>query len=251
MPTEESKPVKPVEPVADEADPKGKGKQAEVESEEEEDDDPATAPDETAAPRASTSTSKKKKSKRKKLKDALTRSAGDKEGGELKKTVDKLTPEQLKDLMALNPALAQEVAEASGTANPTPDQAAALLKRLDLQDVMTGLAAGGKNAKDMGSYKFWQTQPVPKFGDEAKVVEEGPLKIQTVEETPKDPAPLVAGFDWVTVDLTNEDEIKEVYELLNGHYVEDDEAMFRFNYSPAMLRWYAHHNLHLLYTMMQ
>lgn len=25
-------------------------------------------------------------------------------------------------------------------------------------------AIGGKNKKDMASYKFWQTQPVPKFG---------------------------------------------------------------------------------------
>jgi glycylpeptide N-tetradecanoyltransferase len=39
------------------------------------------------------------------------------------------------------------------------------------------------------------------------------------------------------MDLTKEEEIKEVYELLNKHYVEDDEAMFRFNYSPTILRW--------------
>ena len=29
-----------------------------------------------------------------------------------------------------------------------------------------------------------------------------------------------------------------MYELLTGHYVEDDEAMFRFNYSVSFLNWY-------------
>lgn len=29
----------------------------------------------------------------------------------------------------------------------------------------------------------------------------------------------------------------ELYDLLTGHYVEDQEAMFRFNYSPSFLNW--------------
>ena len=33
-------------------------------------------------------------------------------------------------------------------------------------------------------------------------------------------------------------QLEEVYELLTGHYVEDDEAMFRFNYSVSFLNWY-------------
>jgi len=45
------------------------------------------------------------------------------------------------------------------------------------------------------------------------------------------------GFEWVTMDLTREEELKEVFELLYGHYVEDEEAMFRFNYSASFLRW--------------
>jgi glycylpeptide N-tetradecanoyltransferase len=32
--------------------------------------------------------------------------------------------------------------------------------------------------------------------------------------------------------------MKEVYELLNGNYVEDDDAMFRFDYSVNFLKWY-------------
>ena len=51
-------------------------------------------------------------------------------------------------------------------------------------------------------------------------------------------APLgIDKFEWVTMDLTQESQMKEVYELLNGHYVEDDEAMFRFKYSTSILKW--------------
>ena len=71
---------------------------------------------------------------------------------------------------------------------------------------------------------------------------------------PKEPRPLYEGFEWVTMDLTQDKEVlkdksytlwyqadfeqlEEVYDLLTGHYVEDDEAMFRFNYSMAFLNW--------------
>lgn len=221
MPPEESKPV---EPVVDEIDAKLKGKQPEVESDgEEEDDEPANEGDAAGAPAGS---GKKKKSKKNKVKESAA-----------KKALSGLTPQQMQELVALNPALAQEVAEASGSANPTPEQTADLLKNLNLQDIMTGLASGGKNVKEMGAYRFWQTQPVPRFDEEGKSFEEGPIKIQMVDQIAKEPPPMATGYEWVTMDLTNDEEIKEVYELLNGHYVEDDEAMFRFNYSPSFLRW--------------
>jgi glycylpeptide N-tetradecanoyltransferase len=235
MPAEESKPV---DPAVEDVDAKLKGKQAEIESDAESDDEPETAAaGSTEAGASSSATKKKKKSKRKKAKELLTGGSSD-PNQEMKKAIGGLTPQQLKDLMALNPALAQEVAQISGTSNPSADQTAELLKKMNLQEIMTGLAAGGKNAKDMASYKFWQTQPVPKFGEEDKNMQEGPLKVQTVDDVSKEPAALVAGFEWVTVDLKSDEEVKEVYELLNGHYVEDDDAHFRFNYSPSILRWY-------------
>lgn len=236
MPAEESKPV---EPAVNEVDAEIKAKQAAAESDgEDTDDEPAAGGDDAsgAGAAASASGKKKKKSKRKKAKEMLTGKADDAEA-DLKKAIGGLTPQQLQELMALNPALAGELSQASGSANPSPDQIAELLKKMNLQDIMTGLAAAGKNVKDMASYKFWQTQPVPRFGEDDKTVEEGPLRIQTVDEVSTEPAPLVAGFEWVTMDLTNDDEIKEIYELLNGHYVEDDEAMFRFNYGPGILKW--------------
>ena len=32
-------------------------------------------------------------------------------------------------------------------------------------------------------------------------------------------------------------QLKELYMLLNENYVEDDDNMFRFDYSPEFLRW--------------
>ena len=69
----------------------------------------------------------------------------------------------------------------------------------------------------------------------------------------KEPRDLLGGFQWVTMDLTNDEEVcmlseytkvmlmiiqlKEVYELLTGHYVEDSDANFRLNYSASFLNW--------------
>ncbi|KHN94523.1 Glycylpeptide N-tetradecanoyltransferase [Metarhizium album ARSEF 1941] len=224
---------KPIEPIV------GKGKQVDHGGSESEDDEPAaaTAADDPAGT-APASSKKKKKSKRKKAKQLLTgQSDEQKHADNVKKAIGGLTPQQMKELVALNPGLMQELAAASGSSNPSPDQVASLLKDMNLADIMTGLAASGKNAKDMGAYKFWQTQPVPKFGEDGSKVDDGPLKIQKIDDIDREPQPLVAGFEWVTVDLMDDEEMKEVYELLNGHYVEDDEAMFRFNYIPEVLRW--------------
>ncbi|KAI0108971.1 Glycylpeptide N-tetradecanoyltransferase [Nemania sp. FL0031] len=155
----------------------------------------------------------------------------------LHKAIDGLSNEQVTQLLDLNPALATELANGS---DDTPEAAAEALRRLNLQDIMTGLASSGKNVKDMGAYKFWATQPVPKFGEDQnpeQPFEEGPIKVQTVDEISKNPPPLVDGFEWATLDLLDDAQLKEVWELLNGHYVEDDEAMFRFNYSTSILKW--------------
>jgi glycylpeptide N-tetradecanoyltransferase len=56
-------------------------------------------------------------------------------------------------------------------------------------------------------------------------------------EIKQDPYPLPEGFIWDTLDLNNEVVLKELYTLLNENYVEDDDAMFRFDYQPEFLRW--------------
>ena len=61
--------------------------------------------------------------------------------------------------------------------------------------------------------------------------------MQTVADVSTDGAQLIEGFEWVTMDLNDEAQISEVYELLTHHYVEDNEAMFRFNYSSSFFKW--------------
>lgn len=182
---------------------------------------------------------KKKKSKKKKVKQALTDALTAAQAqADPKKAIEGLTPQQISEFIALNPALANELLTSEGSSDPTASAIEAF-KKLKLQDIMTGLASSGKNRKDMASYKFWSTQPVPQFGEEGqKLIEEGPLRIQDVKDIPTEPIPLaLEQFRWVTMDLTNESELEEVEKLLYGHYVEDDEAMFRFKYSKSLLRW--------------
>lgn len=205
-----------------------------VESEDEDEHDEGGP---SADAEASATTSKKKKSKRKKIKAALTGGAKG-EGSskdEVEKAVSGMSKSQIADLLAMNPALAREIAPDGDLSGKKTVEA---FKKLSLQDIMTGLAAGGKNAKDMASYKFWQTQPVPKLDEKKDHIEEGPFKTVDPEKVPKEPSPLMDGFEWVTMDLLNDEELKEVFELLYGHYVEDEEAMFRFNYSHSFLKWY-------------
>ena len=56
--------------------------------------------------------------------------------------------------------------------------------------------------------------------------------MQDIREEPLDIPP---GFYWSNVNIENAEECKEVYDLLTQNYVEDDDAMFRFDYSVRFL----------------
>lgn len=217
--SKEVEPDKAVQPTAEEV---------------EDDDQTSESEDEAVAEGSKTGEAskkkKKKKSKTKKLKEALTGKSAEDES--TKGTAASLSQDQFKDLLAMNPALKNEVAGM--------DQAklAEMLRKISLADTLTGMSVTGKNQKDMGAYKFWQTQPVQSFEDAAKKPEqEGPIKQVDIARVPKDPSPMVEGFEWVTMDLDNEAELTEVFELLSDHYVEDADATFRFYYSASFLNW--------------
>jgi hypothetical protein len=91
--------------------------------------------------------------------------------------------------------------------------------------------------RDMASHRFWATQPVPAYGEERVEIEEGPIKIIDKSQVALEPSPLLAGFEWVTMGLVKDGEVKEVYELLNEHYVEDDDAAFWLHYPASFLKW--------------
>ncbi|PYI34786.1 glycylpeptide N-tetradecanoyltransferase [Aspergillus indologenus CBS 114.80] len=145
----------------------------------------------------------------------------------------KLTPKAVEALLENNPALKNELAGLD------KDKAAEALRKMDISELLTGLAVGGKNQKDMASYKFWQTQPVPRFDEAAAAANDvgGPIKMIDPEKVSKTPDPLIEGFEWATLDLTKEEELQELWDLLTYHYVEDDNAMFRFRYSKSFLHW--------------
>lgn len=86
------------------------------------------------------------------------------------------------------------------------------------------------------SFKFWSTQPVPKFDE---VIEKNePIEAnKKISDIRPDPYALPDGFKWDTMKLDDPLVLTELYTLLNENYVEDDDAMFRFDYQPEFLKW--------------
>lgn len=216
----ESQPVEGVDPTADSESEHEDGEHEESRLQD------ATATDTTNSEPAPAK--KKKKSKKSKLAAALT-GKKDSAPDPPMPAGSKMTPDMMNTLLEMNPSLKGELSSMN------KHQAAELLKKMDVSQLLTGLSLGTKNQKDMASYKFWQTQPVPKFEEDRS--EEGPIKPVIPELVPKAPAPLPEAYEWCELDLTSDEEIAEVYNLLTYHYVEDDKAQFRFNYSKSFLNW--------------
>ncbi|XP_052889682.1 glycylpeptide N-tetradecanoyltransferase [Anopheles moucheti] len=86
------------------------------------------------------------------------------------------------------------------------------------------------------SYKFWSTQPVPRM-DENIQANEPIEEDKPLSEIRQEPYALPDGFTWDTMNLNDPLQLKELYTLLNENYVEDDDAMFRFDYQPEFLQW--------------
>ncbi|CRG95647.1 glycylpeptide N-tetradecanoyltransferase, putative [Plasmodium gallinaceum] len=97
-----------------------------------------------------------------------------------------------------------------------------------------------KKAKDKikNDYKFWYTQPVPKINDEFnETVNEPFIANNKVEDVRKEEYKLPNGYSWYVCDIKNENDRSEIFKLLSDNYVEDDDNIFRFNYSSEFLLW--------------
>ncbi|TCD66016.1 glycylpeptide N-tetradecanoyltransferase [Steccherinum ochraceum] len=210
--------------------PSGKAKEKDVVPEEPEQVDHDSGSDEEdeeidhTLPEASTpsTSSNKKKKKRSKALKALNSLRGkDNIPQELVKVVlDKVNAEK---------------AVPGGTDEATVRQA---LEQMKLKDVLQGKAGvGGKNKKDVGTHKFWGTQPVPQIGEDAPTADGYIEPSKPPEELRQDPYPLPKDFEWATLDLADEVQLRELWDLLSANYVEDDDASFRFQYSAEFLRW--------------
>ncbi|XP_035510759.1 glycylpeptide N-tetradecanoyltransferase 1 [Morone saxatilis] len=112
-------------------------------------------------------------------------------------------------------------------------------KLQEIQKAIELFSVGQGPAKTMEeatrrSYQFWDTQPVPKLGE--TVTSHGSIEPDK-DHIREEPYSLPQGFSWDTLDLGNAAVLKELYTLLNENYVEDDDNMFRFDYSPEFLLW--------------
>ena len=95
--------------------------------------------------------------------------------------------------------------------------------------------AAKKQAAADRPHAFWDTQPVPSITDE--VVTHGPVEEKTLADVREEGLPLPSAFEWCSVDIADAVQLQEVYKLLTENYVEDDDNMFRFDYSKEFLMW--------------
>mmetsp|Transcript_21067 Transcript_21067/g.35157 ORF Transcript_21067/g.35157 Transcript_21067/m.35157 type:complete len:449 (+) Transcript_21067:48-1394(+) len=129
-------------------------------------------------------------------------------------------------------AKASNQASSSSESVTTPADAARL-KQLQAAALQLNLQEQGNKA-----HAFWSTQPVPQSQQDF-VGEKGPIEPSRDPEKDirQEPYPLPDGFEWCEIDIDDDAQIKDVYTLLNENYVEDDDAMFRFDYSIPFLKW--------------
>lgn len=134
-----------------------------------------------------------------------------------------------------NKKAGKEGAAAGGQAL-TADQQENLKKAMELLNMQAAGPAKSEEEAAKKSYQFWSTQPVPAI-DEVVTSNEHISPDLTKEEVRQEPFTLPQGFQWDTLQLDDPLVLKELYVLLNENYVEDDDNMFRFDYSPEFLAW--------------
>lgn len=96
-------------------------------------------------------------------------------------------------------------------------------------------------------HTFWDTQPMPhealgltpeESQDDAPAQMHCPIvPNKDTSELRPDPYNMPKGFEWSDIDILDPEQCTEVYNLLTTNYVEDDDCMFRFDYSPEFLMW--------------
>ncbi|MBZ3874203.1 Glycylpeptide N-tetradecanoyltransferase 2 [Sciurus carolinensis] len=120
---------------------------------------------------------------------------------------------------------------------PSKNPTIPMQKLQDIQRAMELLSACQGPARNIDEatkrrYQFWDTQPVPKLNE--VITSHGAIEPDK-DNVRQEPYSLPQGFMWDTLDLSNAEVLKELYTLLNENYVEDDDNMFRFDYSPEFL----------------
>ncbi|EDO17054.1 hypothetical protein Kpol_530p24 [Vanderwaltozyma polyspora DSM 70294] len=110
-----------------------------------------------------------------------------------------------------------------------------LLKQLQLNNG-NGPKINAEPVRGTNDFKFWKTQPVTSLEEE--VTEEGPIdKPKKPEDISDKTLPMLAEFEWTTVDIEDNEQLEDVFVLLNENYVEDRDSEFRFNYTKEFFKW--------------
>eukprot|EP00920_Eleutheroschizon_duboscqi_P030663 GHVT01074118.1.p1 GENE.GHVT01074118.1~~GHVT01074118.1.p1 ORF type:complete len:510 (-),score=122.80 GHVT01074118.1:357-1886(-) len=128
----------------------------------------------------------------------------------------------------------QTLADAKG------DGGAKLTSRTQLFQMLREIKLGNRNkgVPVQGTHPFWDTQPVPQISDVISAEDMGAIEPpRSLADVRAAPYKLPEGFAWDDLDVTDEPQRKELYTLLNEHYVEDEDNLFRFDYSPEFLQW--------------
>tara|TARA_B100001121_G_C18687909_1_gene621613 strand:+ start:1840 stop:3000 length:1161 start_codon:yes stop_codon:yes gene_type:complete len=87
----------------------------------------------------------------------------------------------------------------------------------------------------MDKHKFWRNQPVQDYNSD--IDNEGPIENKTLDLIKKEPYNIPNNFYWYTIDIMNDNDLDEVYNLLYKNYFLDKNSEIRFNYSKSFLRW--------------
>lgn len=137
---------------------------------------------------------------------------------------------------AQNKVVNDEATQVLETLGHRTDSANVALMQQMLAALQTQTMRKSGEGEKKENHKFWSTQPVMDYDDNDDRNEpiEPDKKPEEIRQTPY---PLPSGFEWSEIDINNEAELKELYDLLSLNYVEDDDAMFRFDYSADFLRW--------------
>ncbi|XP_029933953.1 glycylpeptide N-tetradecanoyltransferase 1-like isoform X2 [Myripristis murdjan] len=143
-----------------------------------------------------------------------------KKGKKKKKKEDAWTPEGPKDPIAMLDSLPEE-------------------KQQEFQRALHLFSLGQVQPKTLQeakkhTFRFWDTQPVPKLGD--SVTTHGPI-VEGQACVREEPFSLPQGFSWDTLDLTNTTVLAELCTLLNENYREEDDNTIRHDFSPEYLQW--------------
>jgi len=111
-------------------------------------------------------------------------------------------------------------------------------KNKTADDILKMLKEAGVSAESLvdKSHAFWDTQPMAQ-GEQAELPEGPIVPNKTKDEIRAEPYKMPPGFEWSTLDVMDPIQREELYVLLANNYVEDDDALFRFDYSKEFLEW--------------